>query len=53
MIKDDNTDLIKAMKRIAAKDQLKCLGCGYEHNCNIHGCAIIKKAIAVIENQKA
>ena len=46
-------ELIKALKKIAVEDQLKCLGCGYEHNCSIHGCAIIRKAITMIENQKA
>lgn len=23
---------------------LACLGCGHEHNCGIHGCAIIREA---------
>lgn len=22
-----------------------CLGCGHEHNCGIHGCAIIREAV--------
>lgn len=25
---------------------LVCVGCGYEHNCGIHGCAILRKTIA-------
>lgn len=45
----DNRELFGALKRIATEDQFKCLGCGYEHNCSIHGCAIIRKAIDVIE----
>ena len=27
---------------------LACLGCGYEHNCGIHGCALIGKAVKVL-----
>ena len=46
-------DLIKALKRIAVGIQFKCLGCDHEDNCSLYGCAVIKKAIAVIENQKA
>lgn len=22
-----------------------CLGCGLEHNCSVHGCAVIRKAL--------
>lgn len=25
-----------------------CMGCGYEHNCSIHGCAIVRKAADAI-----
>ena len=24
-------------------------GCGYEHNCSIHGCAVIREAVEVLE----
>lgn len=27
---------------------LACLGCGYEHNCGIHGCALIGEAVKVL-----
>lgn len=27
---------------------LACLGCGHEHNCGIHGCAIIREAAKTI-----
>lgn len=37
-------DIIKELNRIKT-DKHKCLGCGYEHNCSIKGCAIINKAI--------
>lgn len=29
---------------------LNCLGCGFEHNCGIHGCAVLKTAAEMIEN---
>lgn len=29
---------------------LNCLGCGFEHNCGIHGCAILKAAAEMIEH---
>ena len=37
--------LIKALKRLKVETgSIACLGCGHEHNCGIHGCAIIRKA---------
>ena len=30
---------------------LACLGCGREHNCGIHGCAILREAIAFVEKK--
>ena len=42
-------ELVKALRRIRTMDELRCFGCGHEHNCSIHGCAIISKAIAVLE----
>ena len=32
---------------------LVCLGCGYEHNCGIHGCALLRQAVETIERQAA
>lgn len=29
-----------------------CLGCGHEHNCSIHGCAILLDAVVCIEELK-
>ena len=25
-----------------------CLGCGLEHNCSVHGCAVISKALRLL-----
>ena len=38
-------ELIKALGRVKVEtDILACLGCGHEHNCWIHGCAIMRAA---------
>ena len=29
---------------------LLCLGCGHEHNCGIHGCAVMRAASDAMEN---
>ena len=29
---------------------LLCLGCGYEHHCGIHGCAVMRAAADAMEN---
>lgn len=43
-------ELIAALKRLKAETgSLVCLGCGYEHNCGIHGCAILRAAVDALE----
>ena len=43
-------NLIDAMNRIKVETgSLACMGCGHEHNCGIHGCAIIRKATHHLE----
>lgn len=38
-------ELITALHRLKVETgSIACLGCGYEHNCGIHGCAIIREA---------
>lgn len=38
-------ELITALQRLEAESgSIVCLDCGYEHNCDIHGCAIIREA---------
>ena len=41
-------ELIRALRR-GAPDNLRCLGCGYEHNCSIHGCRVMKEAASRLE----
>lgn len=43
-------ELIKALGRIKVEtDSLACMGCGHEHNCGIHGCAIMRAAADRLE----
>ena len=43
-------DLLRALRRLKVETgSLACFGCGRERNCGIHGCAILRDAIALIE----
>lgn len=47
-------ELIPALRRLKVQTgSLACLGCGREHNCGIHGCAILREAIAFVEKKLA
>lgn len=47
------TELIKALKRLKVETgSLACMGCGHEHNCDIHGCAIIRAALEALERRQ-
>lgn len=48
----DREVLLKALRRTAS-DYHRCSGCGYEHNCSLHGCAITRAAAELIEEQTA
>lgn len=38
-------EILCALDALAVQPgSLACLGCGHEHNCGIHGCAIIRAA---------
>lgn len=46
----NNKELIKALRRMGVlTGGLMCVGCGHEHNCGIHGCAVIKAAADALE----
>lgn len=46
----NDNDLIRALRRIKVETgSLVCLGCGHEHNCSTHGCAVINKAVKRLE----
>ncbi len=45
----EREELLKALRRtVVQTGSLCCLGCGYEHNCSIHGCTIIRAAMEEI-----
>lgn len=47
-------ELITALRRLKVETgSLACLGCGHEHNCDIHGCAIIREAAEHLGDFKA
>ncbi|MGN0567113.1 MAG: DUF551 domain-containing protein [Acutalibacteraceae bacterium] len=55
-------ELIKALSRLVINTRslaylgfgsLACLGCGHEHSCGIHGCAIMRAAADRIEELSA
>ena len=47
-------NLIDALRKLAVHTgSLVCLGCGYEHNCDIHGCALIRAAREQLEKLTA
>lgn len=40
-----NKELTEALRRLRVETgSLACFGCGHEHNCSLHGCAVIRAA---------
>lgn len=47
-------ELIASLKRLKVQTgSLACMGCGREHNCGVHGCAILRETIAFVEKKLA
>lgn len=45
----ERNQLIDALRRMQVETgSLVCLGCGQEHNCGVHGCAIIREAVEAL-----
>lgn len=43
-------NLVSALRRLRLETgSIACLGCGHEHGCSVHGCAIIREAADLIE----
>lgn len=43
-------ELIRELQKLKMQTgSLACLGCGHEHGCSVHGCAIIRAAAKEIE----
>lgn len=50
----NQTELIAALERLKVETgSLVCLGCGYEHSCSTHGCAIIREAVEQLQKEAA
>ena len=44
-------ELLQALRQMTVETgSLLCLGCGYEHSCSIHGCAIVNLAVQEIQS---
>ncbi|WP_130850791.1 hypothetical protein [Intestinimonas timonensis] len=49
-----NEKLLKALGRLAVETgSLACLGCGWEHDCGVHGCTILRGAKSALEESEA
>ena len=43
-------ELVKAVSRMKVQTgSLVCLGCGHEHSCSVHGCAILREAADLLD----
>ena len=50
----DYTKTLQALRKLKVQTgSLACLGCGHEHNCGVHGCAIIREAVAQLTERLA
>lgn len=44
--------LVELLRKVKIETgSMACLGCGYEHNCSLHGCAILREAADQLERQ--
>ena len=49
----ETNELVKALNRLKVETgSLVCLGCGHEHNCGVHGCAVLRETVGLLENQE-
>lgn len=42
-------NLVSALRLRVETGSIACQGCGLEHGCSVHGCAIIREAADLIE----
>ena len=46
----ERKELARRLRKMAGTTgDLNCLGCGYEHNCGVHGCAVLKRAADLLD----
>ena len=49
-----NDDVLRReLRRIAVEANHRCFGCGFEHSCSLHGCAIIREALKRLAPEEA
>ena len=47
-------ELVASLRSLMVETgSLACLGCGHEHNCSLHGCAILREAAGALEQVQA
>lgn len=45
-----DVEILEALSHLKVQTgSLACMGCGYEHNCGVHGCTILREAAELIE----
>lgn len=50
----EHKELLAALRRLRVQTgSLACAGCGHEHNCGVHGCAIIREAVKALAKKDA
>lgn len=42
-------EMREQLRRMVVPDRHHCLGCGFEHNCQLHGCVVLKQAIKEVD----
>lgn len=46
---DERREVARRMREMAVNTgALNCLGCGYEHGCGVHGCAVLRRAADIL-----
>lgn len=49
----ETNELVKALNRLKVETgSLACFGCGHEHNCGVHGCAVLRETVGLLEKQE-
>lgn len=49
----ETNEIMKALNRLKVETgSLVCLGCGHEHNCGVHGCAVLRETVGLLEKQE-
>lgn len=49
----ETNEIVKALNRLKVETgSLVCLGCGHEHNCGVHGCAVLRETVGLLEKQE-